>query len=270
MKKNALLLGLILAGQGLAHSAARTATDSLGVVGHTEYSSLQSIFSYSKYGYLILAIFLIGVLFAALRGRDLFLRERVIAFNLFKGVRGYLKNNQLAEAANIAQAVETTALGRIYTRLLGCCREAQERNLPQDQLNEMLQIELRTWELDRLSLLSFNLGWIGTLAWACFLIGVMGVAFGLINAAAEFSQADLTAFSHGYIHRGIHPDNPLTMFVDFIGRFRYALGDLVLGCAAAVPLLLLHRLLLTQAEKIANEARLYAQKLLGLLNGSHR
>ncbi len=261
MKKHTLLLALVLTGQGFAHAVARAVSDTLGVVGRTEYTSLHSIFSYSSYGYLILAILLFGVLFAALRGRDLFLRERVNAFNLFKAVHGYLKNNQLKEAASVAEAVGSTALGRVYSHLLGCCLEEHQRDLPQGQLPGRLQQELRVWELEYLPQLAVNLGWLSTLAWTSLLIGVMGAAFGLINAAAAFSQADLDLS----LHTQFYIDNPLTIFVDLIGRFRYALGDIVLGCAAAAALLLMHRALLSRAERITNEARLYAQKLVNLL-----
>ena len=66
------------------------------------------------WGYAIILVFVIGLVYGIVRYVQLYQREKVDAQKLYLKLKGYIKNDQIEEATKIAESFKSTTLGFIF------------------------------------------------------------------------------------------------------------------------------------------------------------
>lgn len=248
MKAKRILAIILIVLAMLLSACAKKATSDSGKV------DLVTIFGDSnrqgKFGYFILVFFLIGLIYGGIRARQLFYSEKVNAANLYKGLKGYLKNNQITEAITIAEQLKHTTLGYIFFSGLSVFKEVRETTRKED-LGKAAKDAFEEAVLQRVYKLDAGLFWFDTLAQICTYLGLLGTIWGLLYAFTSLSEFAAASKDKNQ------------MLTDGI---RTAIGTTALGLLAAIPLTLIKGALFTKAQTRINEIDEYVVKMINYID----
>jgi len=200
-----------------------------------------------RFGYMILLFFLGGVGYAFIRGRQLFIKERINAANLYKGLKGYLRNNQIDEAITIVDKLKHSSLGHIYFSALHVYQEKREAS-ERDVLEKEIKAAIDEGYLQNVYKLDANLFWFDALAQICTWLGLLGTIWGLLYAFDALNN--------------VADREKNTLLTTGI---KTAIGTTALGLMAAIFLTIIKGALHTKAQKIINEIDEYSVKLMNIL-----
>ena len=260
MKAKHILIPLVMLiiGLGFLHAQETTntaVTDTATVAPYEpEPVTLGTIFRDSNdqgfFGYFILIAFLIGVGYAIKRYIQLYQHEKINAANLYKGLKGYLKNDNIDEAINIAGQLKNTTLGFIFFSGLSVFRDARKTS-PKEDTAKIVQNAFDEAVLQKVYKLDAGLFWFDTLAQVCTYLGLLGTIWGLLAAFNALSRPDvLDSQKNIMLSAGI----------------KTAIGTTALGLMAAIPLTLIKGWLIGKAQKLINEIDEYSVKLINHIN----
>ncbi len=214
------------------------------------YTIFQDSNEQGFFGYLILLTFIVGIVYAIIRYFQLYQREKINAGNLYKSLKGYIKNDQIDEAIKITDKMKGTTLGFIFWSGLSVYKDVRKSAKGED-LNTQVQNAFDEAVLQKVYKLDAGLFWFDTLAQICTYLGLLGTIWGLLYAFASLSSSDLPdANKNIELSRGI----------------KTAIGTTALGLLAAIPLTLIKGALLTRAQRIINEIDEYSVKLINYIN----
>lgn len=202
------------------------------------------------FGYMILLTFIIGLVYGIIRARQLFLNEKINAANMYKSLKGYLKNNQINEAITIAEQLKETTLGFIFFSGLSVYRDSRDKT-KQEDLGPAVQNAFDEAVLQSVYKLDAGLFWFDTLAQICTYLGLLGTIWGLLYAFSSLSDRTLIASDRN------------TLLTEGI---KTAIGTTALGLLAAIPLTLIKGALFTKAQRIINEIDEYCVKLINYIS----
>ncbi len=219
-----------------------------------EKVTLKSVFVDSNrqgvFGYMILLTFIVGLVYGIIRARQLFLNEKINAANMYKSLKGYLKNDQINEAITIAEQLKETTLGFIFFSGLSVIRDSRDKTKKED-LGTAVQNAFDEAVLQSVYKLDSGLFWFDTLAQICTYLGLLGTIWGLLYAFSSLSDRTLIASDR---------NNLLTEGI------KTAIGTTALGLLAAIPLTLIKGALFTKAQHIINEIDEYCVKLINYIS----
>jgi len=229
-----------------ALSAQTTAT------AQTETVNLATIFKDSGvFGYIIVLVFLIGIVYAVVRYVQLYHREKINAQNLYKSLKGYIKNNQIDEAIKITDKLKSTTLGFIFFSGLSVYKDVRQSAKSLEDLSDQVQNAFDEAVLQKVYKLDAGLFWFDTLAQVCTYLGLLGTIWGLLQAFAALSNPEIAdAKKNLLLSAGI----------------KTAIGTTALGLLAAIPLTFIKGWLMGRAQKLINEIDEYSVKLINYIN----
>ncbi|MBW6513569.1 MAG: MotA/TolQ/ExbB proton channel family protein [Candidatus Syntrophosphaera sp.] len=202
------------------------------------------------FGYLILLTFIVGIVYAAIRYFQLYQREKVNAGNLYKNLKGYIKNDQIDEAIRITDQLKETTLGFIFWSGLSVYRDVR-KNARGEELNTQVQNAFDEAVLQKVYKLDAGLFWFDTLAQVCTYLGLLGTIWGLLYAFAALSSPEILDSEKN---------------IRLSAGIKIAIGTTALGLMAAIPLTLIKGGLLSKAQRIINEIDEYSVKLINFIN----
>ncbi|MDD4223380.1 MAG: MotA/TolQ/ExbB proton channel family protein [Candidatus Cloacimonetes bacterium] len=206
--------------------------------------------SQGYFGYLILLVFIVGIVYAIIRYVQLFHKERINAQNLYKSLKGYIKNDQIEEAIKITEKLKNTTLGFIFFSGLSVYKDVR-RTATKEDLGDQVQNALDEAVLQKVYKLDAGLFWFDTLAQVCTYLGLLGTIWGLLAAFNALSSPDvLDSQKNIMLSAGI----------------KTAIGTTALGLMAAIPLTLIKGWLMGRAQKLINEIDEYSVKLINHIN----
>jgi biopolymer transport protein ExbB/TolQ len=248
MKAKTIVLVILILAVGLV------ALNAQAVPAGTEKVNLASIFRDSNeqgfFGYLILLTFIIGIVYAVVRWHQLYQREKINAGNLYKSLKGYIKNNQLDEAIKITEKLKDTTLGFIFFSGLSVYKDVRKTASGED-LTAQVQNAFDEAVLQKVYRLDAGLFWFDTLAQVCTYLGLLGTIWGLLYAFASLSNPNVL-------------DSQKNLMLS--SGIKTAIGTTALGLLAAIPLTLIKGGLLGKAQKLINEIDEYSVKLINFIN----
>lgn len=220
--------------------------------------SIFSIFKDSNeqgfFGYLILITFIIGLVYAIIRYFQLYQREKLNAANLYKSLKGYVKNDQIDEAIKITEKLKNTTLGFIFFSGLSVYRDVRKNSKGED-LNVQVQNAFDEAVLQKIHNLDSGLFWFDTLAQICTYLGLLGTIWGLIYAFQALGSKEIVDSEKN---------------IRLSAGIKTAIGTTALGLLAAIPLTLIKGGLLTRAQRIINEIDEYSVKLINYITISNK
>ncbi len=202
------------------------------------------------FGYLILLVFIVGIVYAIIRYIQLFHKERINAQNLYKSLKGYIKNDQIEEAIKISDKLKKTTLGFIFFSGLSVYKDVR-RTATKEEMSSQVQNALDEAVLQKVYKLDAGLFWFDTLAQVCTYLGLLGTIWGLLHAFNSLSNPNvLDSQKNILLSAGI----------------KTAIGTTALGLLAAIPLTLIKGWLMGRAQKLINEIDEYSVKLINHIN----
>lgn len=225
--------------------AAEVKTDPVNLATIFRDSNQQGFF-----GYLILLVFIVGIVYAVIRYIQLFHKERINAQNLYKSLKGYIKNDQIEEAIKITEKMKGTTLGFIFFSGLSVYKDVR-RTAAKEDISAQVQNALDEAVLQKVYKIDAGLFWFDTLAQVCTYLGLLGTIWGLLAAFNALSRPDvLDSQKNIMLSAGI----------------KTAIGTTALGLMAAIPLTLIKGWLIGKAQKLINEIDEYSVKLINHIN----
>ncbi len=220
----------------------------------TDPVNLASIFSDSNqqgfFGYLILLVFIVGIVYAVIRYIQLYHKERINAQNLYKSLKGYIKNDQIDEAIKITEKLKNTTLGFIFFSGLSVYKDVRKNSTKED-MSAQVQNALDEAVLQKVYKLDAGLFWFDTLAQVSTYLGLLGTIWGLLAAFNALSSPDIL-------------DSQKNLMLS--AGIKTAIGTTALGLIAAIPLTLIKGWLMGRAQKLINEIDEYSVKLINHIN----
>jgi len=230
-----ILFCLLLSISMFAQEAAKVSTN----------ISFGEIIKDSKFwGYLILLTFIIGLGLAIVRYMQLFVKEKVDAKQLFLKLKGFIKNDQLEDAAKITESFKNTTLGFIFWSGLMVFKDSRKSSLKGQDLKESIQNAFDEAALQTLHKIDGGLFWFDTLAQTCTYLGLLGTIWGLLEAFKGLANAT-----------GAEQNKALTQGI------KTAIGTTAMGLFAAIPLTLVKGALYSRATKIIKEVDEFSTKM---------
>ncbi len=220
----------------------------------TESVTLSTIFRDSNkegfFGYLILLVFIVGIVYAVIRYVQLYHKERINPQNLYKSLKGYIKNDQIEEAIKITDKLKNTTLGFIFFSGLSVYKDVR-KTATKDDMNAQVQNAFDEAVLQKLYKLDAGLFWFDTLAQVSTYLGLLGTIWGLLAAFNALGNPNvLDSQKNILLSAGI----------------KTAIGTTALGLMAAIPLTLIKGWLMGRAQKLINEVDEYCVKLINYIN----
>lgn len=203
------------------------------------------------WGYLILLTFVIGIIYGVVRYIQLYQREKIDAQKFYLKLKGYIKNDQIEEAAKIAESFKSTTLGFIFWSGLRVFIDARKANLKGDDLNKSVQNAFEEAVLQTVHKLDGGLFWFSTLAQISTYLGLLGTIWGLLVAFDGLANA---------------PDNQKNQLLT--NGIKVAIGTTAMGLFAAIPLTLIQGFLYTRAQKLINDIDEHSVKIINYLGFS--
>lgn len=235
-----LLIGMVLFAQQTA-PAPKSSNISIGEV----------ISDSGTWGYLIIIVFIIGLVLAVIRYIQLYVKEKIDASQFYLKLKGYIKNDQLDEATKISESFKNTTLGFIFWSGLMVFKDAKKSGTSGNELRESVQNAFDEAVLQTVHKLDGGLFWFDVLAQTCTYLGLLGTIWGLLMA---FKALGTAAQSEANIK--------LTEGI------KVAIGTTALGLIAAVPLTLIKGALLTRAQDVISDIDEFCVKMINQLNNT--
>ncbi len=201
------------------------------------------------WAYPILLVFVIGIIYAFVRWKQLYMNEKIDAGGLFLKLRNFIRNDQLDEAAKISEVHKGTTMGFIFWSALMIFKEAKKSGKTGKELRTSVQNSMEEAVLQKVHLLDGGLFWFDTLAQVATYLGLLGTIWGLLDAFAGLQG--LT---------GAAQQQALT------GGIKKAIGTTALGLLAAIPLSLIKGWLFTRASNLISDIDEYVVKLINTIN----
>ena len=255
--KHILLASLILI-IGIGPLLAQTAQNPYNIPPGTEKITLASIFRDSNahgiFGYLILLTFTIGIVYAIIRYIQLYQKEKVNAPNLYKSLKGYIKNNQIEEAIKITEKLKDTTLGYIFWNGITAYKEIP-KDASKEEVSTNVQNAFDEAALQKVYKLDAGLFWFDILAQVCTYLGLLGTIWGLLYAFAAISNPTVL-------------DTQKNLMLS--AGIKTAIGTTALGLIAAIPLTLIKGALQSRAQKIINDIDEFSVKFINFITFSKR
>lgn len=220
----------------------------------TDPVNLSTIFRDSNekgfFGYMILLVFIVGIVYAIIRYVQLYHKEKINPQNLYKSLKGYIKNDQIEEAIKITDKMKSTTLGFIFFSGLSVYKDVR-RTATKEDMNAQVQNAFDEAVLQKVYKLDSGLFWFDTLAQVCTYLGLLGTIWGLLVAFNALSDVNiLDSQKNIRLSLGI----------------KTAIGTTALGLMAAIPLTLTKGWLMGRAQKLINEIDEYCVKLINYIN----
>lgn len=216
--------------------------------------TLKTIFDDSgKWGYAIILTFVIGLVYGVVRYLQLYQREKIDAQKFYLKLKGYIKNDQVDEAAKIAESFKGTTLGYIFWSGLRIYIDTRKANKKGEELDRAVQNGFEEAVLQTVHKLDANLSWFTTLAQICTYLGLLGTIWGLLVAFDALATA---------------PENQKNIVLT--AGIAQAIGTTAMGLLAAIPLTLIHGGLFGRAQKILAEIDEHTVKIINYLSNANR
>jgi len=233
------------AGQAAAPEAAAKAAGA-------EHVTIFSVFVNSGvWAYPILLVFVIGIIYAVARWKQLYMNEKIDAGGFYLKLRNYIKNDQLDEATKIAESYKGTTMGFIFWSGLMIFKDAKKSGKTGKDLRSSVQNAMEEAVLQTVHKLDGGLFWFDTLAQIATYLGLLGTIWGLLQAFAAL--AGLTgAAANAALTTGI----------------KLAIGTTALGLISAVPLTAIKGWLYTRATNLISDIDEYTVKLMNSINNT--
>jgi len=203
------------------------------------------------WGYLIILVFIIGLVLAIIRYIQLYVREKVDASKFYLKLKGYIKNDQLDEATKISESFKNTTLGFIFWSGLMVFKDAKKSGKSGKDLRESVQNAFDEAVLQTVHKLDGGLFWFDVLAQTCTYLGLLGTIWGLLLAFKALGTAAQSE-ANKRLTEGI----------------KVAIGTTAMGLIAAVPLTLIKGALLTRAQNVISDIDEFCVKMINQLNYS--
>jgi len=203
------------------------------------------------WGYLIIIVFIIGLVLAVIRYIQLYVKEKIDASQFYLKLKGYIKNDQLDEATKISESFKNTTLGFIFWSGLMVFKDAKKSGTSGKDLRESVQNAFDEAVLQTVHKLDGGLFWFDVLAQTCTYLGLLGTIWGLLMAFKALGTAAQSE-ANKKLTEGI----------------KVAIGTTALGLIAAVPLTLIKGALLTRAQDVISDIDEFCVKMINQLNNS--
>lgn len=240
-----LIINFFISLSLFAQEAASTAIKSSSI------SAGELISDSGTWGYLIILVFVIGLVLAIIRYIQLYVKEKIDASKFYLKLKGYIKNDQLDEAAKISESFKNTTLGFIFWSGLMVFKDAKKSSKNGKDLKESVQNAFDEAVLQTVHKLDGGLFWFDVLAQTCTYLGLLGTIWGLIMAFKALGTAS-QAEANKSLTEGI----------------KVAIGTTAMGLMAAVPLTLIKGALLTRAQNVISDIDEFSVKMINQLNYS--
>lgn len=203
------------------------------------------------WGYLIILVFIIGLVLAIIRYIQLYVREKIDASKFYLKLKGYIKNDQLDEATKISESFKNTTLGFIFWSGLMVFKDAKKSGKGGKELRDSVQNAFDEAVLQTVHKLDGGLFWFDVLAQTCTYLGLLGTIWGLLIAFKALGTA-AQAEANKRLTEGI----------------KVAIGTTAMGLIAAIPLTLIKGALLTRAQNVISDIDEFCVKMINQLNYS--
>ncbi len=203
------------------------------------------------WGYLIIIVFVIGLVMAVVRYIQLYVKEKIDAGKFYLKLKGYIKNDQLDEATKISESFKNTTLGFIFWSGLMVFKDAKKTNISGKEMRESVQNAFDEAVLQTVHKLDGGLFWFDVLAQTCTYLGLLGTIWGLLIAFKALGSA-ATSEANKRLTEGI----------------KVAIGTTAMGLIAAVPLTLIKGALLTRAQNVISDIDEFCVKMVNQLNNT--
>lgn len=203
------------------------------------------------WGYLILLVFIIGIVYAVVRYIQLYVREKIDAGKFYLKLKGYIKNDQIDEATKISESFKNTTMGFIFWSGLMVFKDARKSGKKGEELNKSVQNAFDEAVLQTVHKLDSGLFWFDLLAQICTYLGLLGTIWGLITAFKALDAA-AEADKNKELTKGI----------------KTAIGTTAMGLIGAIPLTLIKGGLLVRAQNIINDIDEFSVKLINQITTS--
>ncbi len=201
------------------------------------------------WGYLIILVFVIGLVLAVVRYIQLYVREKIDASKFYLKLKGYIKNEQLDEASKISESFKNTTLGFIFWSGLMVFKDAKKSGKGGKELRDSVQNAFDEAVLQTVHKLDGGLFWFDVLAQTCTYLGLLGTIWGLLIAFKALGTAAQSE-ANKRLTEGI----------------KVAIGTTAMGLIAAVPLTLIKGALLTRAQNVISDIDEFCVKMINQLN----
>jgi biopolymer transport protein ExbB len=203
------------------------------------------------WGYLIILVFVIGLVLAVIRYIQLYVKEKIDAGNFYLKLKNYIKNDQVDEATKISESFKNTTLGFIFWSGLMVFKDAKKSGKGGKELKESVQNAFDEAVLQTVHKLDGGLFWFDVLAQTCTYLGLLGTIWGLLIAFKALGTAT-QAEANKRLTEGI----------------KVAIGTTAMGLIAAIPLTLIKGALLTRAQNVISDIDEFCVKMINQLNYS--
>jgi biopolymer transport protein ExbB len=236
-----IMISMTLFAQESAPAAPKTASISVG----------ELISDSGTWGYLIIIVFVIGLVLAIIRYIQLYVKEKIDASKFYLKLKGYIKNDQLDEATKISESFKNTTLGFIFWSGLMVFKDAKKSGATGKDLRESVQNAFDEAVLQTVHKLDGGLFWFDVLAQTCTYLGLLGTIWGLLMAFKALGTAAQSE-ANKKLTEGI----------------KVAIGTTAMGLIAAVPLTLIKGALLTRAQNVISDIDEFCVKMINQLNNA--
>jgi biopolymer transport protein ExbB len=203
------------------------------------------------WGYMIILVFVFGLVLAVIRYIQLYVKEKIDAGKFYLKLKNYIKNDQLDEATKISESFKNTTLGFIFWSGLMVFKDARKSGKGGKELRESVQNAFDEAVLQTVHKLDGGLFWFDVLAQTCTYLGLLGTIWGLLIAFKALGTAAQTE-ANKMLTQGI----------------KVAIGTTAMGLIAAVPLTLIKGALLTRAQNVISDIDEFCVKLINQINYS--
>jgi len=203
------------------------------------------------WAYPILLVFVIGIIYAVVRWKQLYVNEKIDAGGFFLKLRTYIRNDQLDEAAKISESYKGTTMGFIFWSGLMIFKDAKKSGKSGKELRTSVQNAMEEAVLQKVHLLDSGLFWFDTLAQVATYLGLLGTIWGLLQAFG-----------------GLEGLTGAAQQVALTGGIKKAIGTTALGLIAAIPLTLIKGWLFTRASNLISDIDEYSVKLINTINNT--
>jgi biopolymer transport protein ExbB len=203
------------------------------------------------WGYMIILVFVIGLVLAVIRYIQLYVKEKIDAGKFYLKLKNYIKNDQLDEATKISESFKNTTLGFIFWSGLMVFKDAKKSGREGKDLKDSVQNAFDEAVLQTVHKLDGGLFWFDVLAQTCTYLGLLGTIWGLLIAFKALGTAAQTE-ANKMLTQGI----------------KVAIGTTAMGLIAAVPLTLIKGALLTRAQNVISDIDEFCVKMINQINHS--
>lgn len=203
------------------------------------------------FSHIILMVGIVVVVLAIVKYSRLYLKEKIDSKNFYLKLKGYIKNQQYAEAIKVSSNFKNTTLGHIFWNGLLAFNDAKDNGKKGQELKNVLQDAFDEAGLQLIPKVEAWLYWFDILAQVATLLGLLGTIWGLIQSFSALAFAEESQ-KQVLLTQGIYQ----------------AMGTTGLGLIVAIPTMFIKGLLQGRADRIINEIDEYSVKTINQINYS--